>query len=101
MVLVYLSSMSVGKPEETLGIFNLRVWVYSVPICARAAHGLSIAPFYNHTKAHNKALEMVGECPRCRRIGSEYSKTRAKRRAPFFMRFNDEIGKSLILAQRS
>ena len=43
-----------------------------------AAHGFSNATVHNHTKSHNRAIHSAGECPRCRRIDSEYSKTWAK-----------------------
>ena len=43
------------------------------------AHEVSNATVHNHTKSHNEALSTAGECPRCRRIDSEYSKVYAKR----------------------
>jgi hypothetical protein len=43
------------------------------------AHGFRNATVHNHTKAYNRALETVGECPRCRRIGSENSIKYARR----------------------
>ena len=43
------------------------------------AHGFSNATVHNHTKSHNRVLETAGECPRCRRIDSAYSKVYAKR----------------------
>ena len=39
------------------------------------AHEVSNATVHNHTKSHNRAIHSAGECPRCRRIDSEYSKT--------------------------
>jgi hypothetical protein len=42
-------------------------------------HEVSNATVHNHTKSHNRDIHNAGECPRCRRVDSEYSKTWAKR----------------------
>ena len=43
------------------------------------AYSISSGTVFNHVKKHNKELEQHGECSLCRRVGSEYSQTKAKR----------------------
>jgi len=43
------------------------------------AYGISSGTVFNHVKKHNKELKQQGECSLCRRVESEYYKTKAKR----------------------
>jgi hypothetical protein len=41
--------------------------------------GISSGTVSNHVRAHNKALAEGGECPRCARVDSTFSRSEAKR----------------------
>jgi len=43
------------------------------------AYNISSGTVFNHVKKHNKELEQQGECSLCKRVGSEYFQTKAKR----------------------
>jgi hypothetical protein len=43
------------------------------------AYGVSSGTVYNHVNFHNEDLEKIGECQRCMRAASQYSKAEAKR----------------------